>query len=656
MKRDISNKTYFLSYAFREKIANYFRYACKTIGRAIPNIRIVCKGRKGDTAYTDGKTLTVNLTSRWVAGQKTRERKLAFILGLFVHEFGHYRFTDFPLLHQIDAAARSGQLYPPLPDDFAGTSACKRCLSEVSGLGSQKLADTLLTIHNILEDGYIEEACFRTLTGKLTDSLAYVRQTQWGEFLPLAELLEYRRNGRASSYDITRDVLLQYAKWGKIKCDPSDKENAEFLENFAPVRRAVDLLIAEDNTERRAALCNEVFVLLWDVVAPHMSAGPGEDEKMPHGAESVLPKGETGGIPPTAKELTGQSGSARARHDIQGAGSNSGTTPASTSEDYSVSVDDLLDEIKKAAQLIEKDVREEETEKDETRRHAHDLEEAAKEIDFTAIHEKYPKKINRLLTLPDGVQEAAAPFFEAYSKDISLLTRKLEDAFKFSRQEQMDLTGCYSGPKFDAARLVRQDYRYFRKAICPMPSIGIAIALLIDESGSMNGSRMKAARITAFILYRVCQNLGIPCAVFGHTETFDPPTVEFDVFADFDAPDRMDVYRILTARARDNNRDGAALIYTGHRLLERPEKVKLLINITDGAPLADNYYGPKAEQDTKNIAHELERRGVTIFSAAIGSDKSQISSIYGGGFLDIENLATMPQQLVTLVKRYIPIT
>lgn len=654
MKRNISDKAYFLSRAFKEKVANYFQYTCKSIGRILPSIRVVCEGRNGDTAYTDGQTLSVNLTSRRVATQKTREGKFTLILGLFVHEFGHYRFTDFPLLYKIREAAKGGRLYPLPPETCAMSDQYKRCISEMKNLGGKRLADTLLTIHNILEDGYIEEACFRTLTGKLTDALAYVRQAQWDDFLPLSQLLAGVHDGRISSYSLIRDALLQYAKWGKIKCSPSDEADANFLEQFAPVRRAVDSVVAEDNAEKRASLCNEVVVLLWDEIVAHLATSSEEADEVPHMGESVQPKGTTHGTPPTPEEQTGQSGSAKARSDVQGCGSGSSASPVAPDEDYSISTDDVLETIRKAAQLLEKEVRAEEAEKDAACEHARALKEGVKAIPFTPIHKEYPKQVNRLLRLPTGAEEAAKPFFDAYSKEITLLTRKLADAFKFRQREQMDLTGCYSGPKFDAARLVRQDYRYFRKSICPMPAIGIAIALLLDESASMDGRRMKAARATAFILYRVCQNLGIPCAVIGHTETFAAPTVVFDVFADFNAPDRMDVYRILTVKAKENNRDGAALMYTGHYLLKRPEKVKLLINITDGAPLANNYCGVLAEQDTRSIAHELERRGITLFSAAIGSDKEQIASIYGGGFLDIEDLAQMPQQLAALVKRYIP--
>ena len=44
---------------------------------------------------------------------------------------------------------------------------------------------------------------------------------------------------------------------------------------------------------------------------------------------------------------------------------------------------------------------------------------------------------------------------------------------------------------------------------------------------------------------------------------------------------------------------------------------------------------------------------MTIFAAAIGSDKGNIHRIFGEGFLDITEIKTLPDQLLQLVKRYI---
>lgn len=633
MKTDISDRAYFLSQAFSQRIKNYFQYACKTIGRNVPLIHVSCEGRKGDAAYTDGRTLTVNLTSRRVEKAKTRESKFLLILGLYVHEFGHYRFTDFPLLHKIMDAAAAGDLYPPPSKTFKRSSEYKRCLAELKEVSPAKLANALATIHNILEDGYIEEACFRTLTGKLADALAYVRQAQWEDFWPLSKTLSECKAGRLEQYDLMRDVLLQYAKWRKTKAGAGSKETEDFLELLAPIFQRVDEVVLEDDSERRASLCNEVFVLMWDAIAPRLRKGAQEGNERPHEAETAIPKGDTQAAPPSPAELTGQSGST-----------------------YSASTGDALESIRTAAQLLERDVRTEKEQEEAARRRLGSLEDSTKDIDFTPIHQGYPMKVIRQLELQDSAEADVDAFFDKYAKDISLLTRKLGEVFKTRQQEQLELTGCYSGPKFDASKLVRRDYRYFSKTLCPIPAIGISIVLLIDESASMSGRRIEAAKATAFILYLVCQNLGIPCAVIGHTETFASPTVLFEVYADFEATDRMDAYRILKIHHKENNRDGAALAYAGHQLLNRPEKTKLLINITDGAPLADRYCGAIADQDTRRTAQELRRQGVTIFSATIGSDREQISAIYEDGFLDIGDLSSMPQQLVTLIKRYIPAT
>lgn len=105
--------------------------------------------------------------------------------------------------------------------------------------------------------------------------------------------------------------------------------------------------------------------------------------------------------------------------------------------------------------------------------------------------------------------------------------------------------------------------------------------------------------------------------------------------------------------ARGGNRDGAALRFTAERLVKRPEKRKLLIIISDGQPADDGYYGTEAEADLRGIKKEYARRGITLFAAAIGSDKECIKRIYKDGFLDITNLGDLPKNTALLVKQHL---
>ena len=123
-------------------------------------------------------------------------------------------------------------------------------------------------------------------------------------------------------------------------------------------------------------------------------------------------------------------------------------------------------------------------------------------------------------------------------------------------------------------------------------------------------------------------------------------------YADFDSADGNDALRMMDMRARDTNRDGAALLFAGERLLKREED-KILILISDGTPNAEDYRGETAKKDLQEIKRNLTKRGVTLFAAAIGDDREQIEDIYQDGFLNISDLNAMPAKLAKLLLKYI---
>ena len=194
---------------------------------------------------------------------------------------------------------------------------------------------------------------------------------------------------------------------------------------------------------------------------------------------------------------------------------------------------------------------------------------------------------------------------------------------------------------------VRNDGRLFYKLKLPNDRTDIAVAILVDESGSMSSAdRITHARSASIILHDFCKGLDIPVAIYGHTEYDD---VELYAYAEFDSIDNKDQYRMMDMSARSGNRDGAALRYVAERLMTRPEAIRLLIVISDGQPAADNYYGTEAEADLRGIKKEYSAKGIEMFAAAIGSDKPNIQRIYGDGFLDITNLEKLPVNLGRLI-------
>lgn len=276
------------------------------------------------------------------------------------------------------------------------------------------------------------------------------------------------------------------------------------------------------------------------------------------------------------------------------------------------------------------------------------LQDMAGNADLGDMHKDVTISVNRHVSVTDkdiAVYNAISP---EPLKIAKILTRKME---KILRNKQTSLEkNVIFGKRLSKTPYDRQG-KIFNKKNIPNET-DLAVTLLIDESGSMKGFRINAAKITSIILQNFCESLDIPLQIAGHYSS--SLTVRYDVYKDFNESDGKDKYRICQITNSDNgNRDGAALQFAGELLLKRPERNKLLILISDGQPAALNYYGEESFKDLRNIKKRLLNKGVTLFAAAIGDDKEQIKTIYNDNFLDITDLEKLPLNIVRLVERFI---
>lgn len=242
---------------------------------------------------------------------------------------------------------------------------------------------------------------------------------------------------------------------------------------------------------------------------------------------------------------------------------------------------------------------------------------------------------------PDGLDRTNAAYYGAVQAYVTECRGQLN-------------TGAYQLPEApkNSHALYKTDGTIFTRTRLPGEEKRLAVALLIDESGSMGwGDRMTHARKTAIVLYDFCKSLGIPITIYGHST--DAGGVALYSYAEFDSVDNEDCYRLMDMCDRNGNRDGAALRFVAEHLCTRPELQKLLILISDGQPADYGYSGTEAEADLRGIKKEYEKRDVILFAAAIGDDKENIRRIYKDGFLDITKLEELPKNMAQLVKQHL---
>ena len=180
------------------------------------------------------------------------------------------------------------------------------------------------------------------------------------------------------------------------------------------------------------------------------------------------------------------------------------------------------------------------------------------------------------------------------------------------------------------------------------------VTLLIDNSGSMRGKPISTAAISADILARTLERCGIKVEILGFTtKEWKGGRVREKWLSNGKPknPGRLNelrhiIYKTAEApwrRARKNlglmmregilkeNIDGEALLWAHGRLLARPEERRILMVISDGAPVDDSTLsanpGHYLDQHLQAVTAWIEKASeVQLIAIGIGHDVAQYYS------------------------------
>ncbi len=479
--------------------------------------------------------------------------------------------------------------------------------ARVEAIGSKRMAGVAKNLNAMLDDhfhrGKYDEITDRA-DAPLADALAMlVRERLTGQAPPVAA----RR-----IVDLWRPTLEEKVGHRLDQLQSLTEDQAKFGESIQDVLTALEL-----SDER--------------IAEPDEDENEEEDKK---GGD----KGEAGQEAEADKDETDEMSADQSQSQSEDASSDSvvDASQLASSEDYD-----------------EGDMGEEETPGDATRPHQHGRNEP-KGPEYHAFAPKFDEVISadelcdaeELTRLRGYLDKQLAHLQHVVARLANRLQRRLmaqqNRAWEFDLEEGMldpaRLSRVVTDP-FHPLSFMHEKEATFRDTV---------VTLLLDNSGSMRGRPITVAATCADILARTLERCGVKVEILGFTTRAwkGGQSREAWLAAGKPAnPGRLNdlrhiIYKSADApwrRARKNlglmmregllkeNIDGEALDWAHKRLLARPEQRKILMMISDGAPVDDSTLsvnsGNYLERHLRWVIEEIETRSpVELIAIGIGHD------------------------------------
>lgn len=620
--KNLTDQRFFLGRWFQDYLFGMAKGFCR---KGPESLTVVWNRDRMDAGgCTDGKNIRINAAAAARSG--SREQKVLGIVGVAAHECGHINFSDFEKRRIYASGIREGILYPELPEpkneqERQALGELQTCLNQKKEQELRVIRETLLYLHNILEDMYIEARQCAEYGGIAQKGIRFLGRWDMEQAESIRQMQEYGMD----SLSIMKNVLLQYLRTKKV--NDWERAGESYMGMLERCKETLDEAVISVDEDVRFRAANKLLLILWEFVKEAFGRkGNGQNYPEYEGSngKEEWKESKAADTKEEAEKRKREAAVLGGKHREKTAGEDG--------------LKEISDAVGKIVTEMEQEVLEQE------------LRESMDKLELEKIHEGHKLRIIRPEPTPEQIARYAVmkkKVDAAAEKMVRLTAPYLEEQERFQK-------GMVQGKKVCGSQIYRRDGRIFRSRNIPGDR-DAAVAVLIDESASMDiHNRIGSARYTACVIYRFCQRLGIPVLILGHSTGIGEKkeSVELYSYAEFDAWDQKDCFRLTGICSRWNNRDGAALAYAGMRLGKRAEGQKLLFVISDGLPLAEGYRGEAGIADTRREREKLEHRGIHVMAAAIGEDRELIGRIYGKGFLNISDTERMPAAMAGIIRQY----
>jgi nitric oxide reductase NorD protein len=183
----------------------------------------------------------------------------------------------------------------------------------------------------------------------------------------------------------------------------------------------------------------------------------------------------------------------------------------------------------------------------------------------------------------------------------------------------------------------------------------IAVAFMVDMSGSTRGWINEAEREALILLAESLERLGDRYAIYGFSGQTRKRCELFRIKA-FDEPYGDEVKaRIAGIQPQDYTRMGFAIRHLSKLLNEVQARTRVLITLSDGKPddYFDGYRGPYGIEDTRMALVEARRSGIHPFCITIDKEaRDYLPHMYGAArYIILDEVRLLPIKVADIYRR-----
>ena len=629
--------------------------------------------------YFEGTYTYINVLNEITQSFPSLELRGESILGVLGHECGHQNYSSIFLRKKYIEGINNGILYPYFPEPRSEkerlyAEQMKELFVRKDRIAIELYLTMAAPLHGLLEDVYIEERMMKRFPGSIRRGIHRNRKRIMERYDSVKKL-----DKGGDKLGTMASVLTEYMFTKRVNAwDGEIKLYADFLRECIPLIHQAAHDVRESS---RFIATNQILLAIWPLLLEKieelqamMDQTPPEKQEdlIKKTAEKIQTQMPQYSEEPICREhrmeeknasdvkWTGadkKEGEGEERPDGQNgdikdfteAGKIKEARPEDKKPLEELSVDfpkeiDISRELRK----IRHELAEEKTEKMMTDAMREALKNFLEGVKFHPVNEAIPKEVIR----KDKPSKKAELMYEQIKPEIQRVLSEflvMVQPILMTRKSRIRRKQFF-GKSLDMKNLWDPQDRVFKTKISDKNNFNTAIAVLMDQSASIDERRRLASILATLCIVEFAQYLKIPVCVYGHCTDFRRPehfgkeTVCLHSYMEFEDRDHEKL-RILDMKPGGANRDGVALQYMEEKLKRRKERMKLLFFTCDGLPNASDYGGKVARDDLKQIQKELHRDGIHLLVAAIGEDQEEIHKIYGNSCINTSDLSALPGEI-----------